>query len=414
VQDQQAKDAVEVALELKWMRPLRATLFGVSRPLTSHDEALLLQKVIESESISIQSPSQQQIIVPVQQGAVPQGQVLQSVLKLLNDQYLYQNRISSATGSGSQSVDALVKSLNDPYTVFFKPSSAKDFQTQLQGEVTGIGAQVEVKDGVLGIVSPLVGSPAEKAGLQPGDEIISVDGVSLNGLTYEDAVDHVRGPKGTTANLMIKRGSSEFTIAVVRDVVHISDYEISYKGSVAIVALHQFGQSADDEFRTRMQEVAAKQPTGIILDLRNNPGGLLDAAGVVVSTFLPDQSPFVLINTKDQSTPELTNGEPVIPAGIPLVVLVNRGSASAAEIVAGALQDAKRATIVGEKTFGKGTVQQVVPFDDGSSLKMTIAEWRTPKGRKIDGLGVDPDVSVTAIPGSDAPLERGLSILQGR
>jgi carboxyl-terminal processing protease len=406
------KNAAEVALEQKWARPLRPNMFGMNRTLSSADMKLLLAKVVRSQGVTVQSPTPTTIRINLDtlKNNPPKQDILQSVWNLLNDQYLYKDKLGS-TESGYSTVEGLVKSLNDPYTVFFKPANAKDFQTQLQGEVIGIGAQVEQKAGVLTIVAPLAGSPAEKAGLKPGDEILAVNGESLAGLSYEDGVSKVRGPKGTTANLHIRRNGDEMDVAVVRDLVRIEDLAISFRGDIAVVELHQFGQLTDDEFRAKMTELSAKHPRGIVLDLRNNPGGLLDAAGVVSSVFLPNRSPYVIIQTASDSSPELTQNDPIFGSDVPLVVLVNKGSASAAEIVAGALQDSKRATLVGEKTFGKGTVQQVVDFKDGSSLKMTIAEWHTPKGRKIDGIGLEPDVTMNQGGTGDAQLDRAVELI---
>jgi carboxyl-terminal processing protease len=273
---------------------------------------------------------------------------------------------------------------------------------------------VEQKDNVLVIVSPLPGSPAEKAGLLPGDEILSVNDESLLNLGYQDAVDKVRGPKGSTANLVIRRNGSEIKVPVVRDTVTIPDLEVVYQDNVAIVKLHQFGQLTDTDFLQQMQEVKKKNPRGVILDLRNNPGGLLDAAKVVAGAFLPDGSPYVNIYEAGVADPEVdkTEGTPIFGSDVPMVILVNKGSASAAEIVAGALQDAGRAKLVGEQTFGKGTVQQIFTFGDGSSLKMTIAEWKTPLGRKIDGIGVAPDITLAASETGDVQLDRAMGLLR--
>lgn len=406
-------EVVAVALEQKWMRAFRGSTFGLAQTLRLADEKSLLRKVVRSQqSVQVLSPSPQTIHVDLQTPtAVPNQKVMETVWDLLNTQYLYKDRIDSKE-AGYASVESMVNSLKDPYTVYFRPSSSQQFQTQLQGEVTGIGAQVEQKNGILIIVAPLANSPAMKAGLQPGDEILSVNDESLAGFSYEDAVAKVRGPKGSTAKLHIRRSGLEMDVSVVRDTIRIEDFTVEYKNSVAIVKLQQFGQITDSEFRAKMKEVAAKNPSGIVLDMRNNPGGLLDAAGVVASAFLPDGSPYVLIDMKTSDETDRTSGDPLFAASVPMVVLVNKGSASAAEIVAGALQDAGRAKLVGGQTFGKGTVQQLIEFSDGSSLKMTIAEWHTPKGRQIDGVGITPDFVVEASETGDAQLDRALGLLR--
>ncbi len=411
VRTPQQKRAVAVALEQRWLRPLRQTLFGWSRPLSLNDEHTMLHRL--AQDVLHIGPVPQTITVPITPAAVimPKQDVQQTVWDLLNRDYLYKDRIKGDE-TGFKAIEGMVDSLGDPYTTYMRPASARDFQTQIQGEVTGIGAQVEQKAGVLIIVAPLKGSPAEKAGLLPGDEILAADGLSLAGMSYQEAVDHVRGEKGSTVRLHIRRNGSEMDVSVVRDLIRLPDMEVSSQGDITVVTLHQFGQITDSDFRNQMQTVADQHPRGIILDLRNNPGGLLHAAGVVAGVFLPQGSAYVTINTRDQSVPELTEDPPLIDPAVRVVLLVNKGSASAAEIVAGALQDAGRATLVGEKTFGKGTVQQVVEFTDGSSLKMTIAEWRTPKGRKIDGIGIDPDYLVTATTENDAPMEKAIELLR--
>jgi carboxyl-terminal processing protease len=180
------------------------------------------------------------------------------------------------------------------------------------------------------------------------------------------------------------------------------------------VKLVQFGSLTEKELRSLMTDIQAEKPAGVILDLRNNPGGLLHAAQLVLSNFLPKGSSIATIAARSQKYDDVTEDEPTIASTVPVVVLVNGGSASASEIVAGALQDYKRATIVGEKTFGKGTVQQIVEFRDGSGLKMTIAEWLTPKGRKIDGVGVTPDVVIALSTDRDEQLLKAVSIIRER
>ncbi len=410
------KAAVSVMGEKKWMRAVSSTQFGFNQLLSPLEERQLLQKVMKDNSITILAPTPSTVTVHVDTQrtyAVPKLDLLQTVWNLLRNQYLYRSRLSDDE-AGYRAAEALVDSLKDPYTVFMRPTSAQDFQTQLKGEVTGIGAQVEEKAGILTIVAPLPGSPAEKAGLQAGDQILSVNGMSLKGLSYEESVRNVRGPKGSTALLHIGRNGTEFDVSVVRDTVIVKELEWSMNGSIGVVSLHQFGEISQQTFRSEMQKLALQNPRAIILDLRNNPGGLLDVAGIVAGTFLPDGTVFASINTGTGGSIEndTTSGSPIFGASIPMVVLVNKGSASAAEIVSGALQDAGRAKVVGEVTFGKGTVQQVLNFNDGSSLKMTIAEWRTPKGRKIDGIGVTPDFAVSAIAGQDAVMQKALDLLR--
>lgn len=405
--------AVALALERDWMRPLTPRFFGLSRLMHAKDARLLLSRAAKPDAAqTIKVP-----IVRIQgQGQttreVPKADVLQGVWNLLYDEYLYKDRIDGNKAADS-AIQGLVQSLHDPYTTYLPKSDYQNFQNQLKGEVEGIGAQVEQTGGILFIVAPLPGSPAEKAGLQAKDQVLKADGVDLTGKGFDEAVGKIRGPKGSSVVLHIRRAGVEFDVSVVRDLVKIADITVTTQDNVAIVKISQFGNGTDTDIRAKMAEVAKTHPRGIVVDLRNNPGGLLHAAGQVASAFLPKGSPYVIIASRADTQTEYTDQDPVVDASVPVVLLVNKGSASASEVVTGALQDAKRVKVVGEKTFGKGTVQQIEQFSDGSSLKLTIAEWHTPLGRKIDGVGIDPDETVVFQAGDrDAQLLRALDILR--
>ncbi|MBU1911526.1 S41 family peptidase, partial [Patescibacteria group bacterium] len=268
------------------------------------------------------------------------------------------------------------------------------------------------RNGILTIVSPLRSSPAERAGLKPNDEILKADGVDLTDMPFLDAVNHVRGPKGTTVELTIRRSGTELKIKVVRDEVKVPEIEITWQGKIALVKLMQFGKTTENELRGALEEVQSQGPSGVIVDLRSNPGGLLHAANLVISNFVPKGTKVAEIISRDGTRTDETTDMPTIRSDVPVVVLVNEGSASASEIVAGALQDYGRATVVGTKTFGKGTVQQIIRFNDESGLKITIAEWKTPDGRKIDGVGVRPDVAVEYKTERDEQMLKALEILR--
>lgn len=410
VKESAMQSAVQLAVEKNWMRPLAEKEFGVLKPLKGKEAILFLQRISRLQPVP---EGNIKITVPViKSKSLPKEDVLRTIYQLLDQDYLYHEKLD-APKAMDKSIDTFVKSLNDPYTVYMPPSQSVNFQNQLKGELEGIGANIEQTGGLLMIVSPLRGSPAEKAGLQPKDQVVSVDDVPLAGLTLDEAVSKIRGPKGTVVKLRIRREGSEFDVSVTREKITIPEVEITVQDNIGIVKILQFGQATDTTLRAKMQELAAKNVQGIVLDLRNNPGGLLHAAEVVSGFFLPKGSVYVTIAGRSGSEEEHTNAEPVIAATTELVVLVNAGSASASEIVAGALQDAGRGRVVGQKTFGKGTVQQVLQFTDGSSLKMTIAEWKTPKGNKIDGVGVMPDEVVTQEQGArDAQMLRAMEILR--
>lgn len=409
--------AVRVAVGRNWMSPIRDNLFGVRRMLTGSDARLLLRKVVGEEDVYQQVESNDTATIRVNYSSnerlmnLPKTQILESIWSMIEREFLFTDQIDTDEAAFN-AAEGLVNSLGDKYTTFMRPAKSKQFQSQINGEVTGIGAQVEHIDGILTIVTPIVGSPAEAAGLKPGDQILRVNGASLASLGFLEAVELVRGPKGSEVLLTIRRNGIEMEFSVVRDSISIPEDKISWQDNILVLQLTQFGRITQDSLRTQMEDMMKKSPKGIVLDLRNNPGGLLSAANKVVSVFTPKGTTVVRIKTRKDESEEVTFEEQIVPNNIPVVLLINEGSASASEIVAGALQDLGRATLVGSKTFGKGTVQQVLQFNDQSSLKMTIAEWFTPKKRKINGMGINPDIEVSEVDGRDEPLLRALEILR--
>ena len=409
--------AVRVAVDRNWMSPIRENLFGIRRVLTGSEARLLLRKVSGEQGAQDSTFQQSQPTIKVNLGQnkrlmnLPKTQILEALWSVIERDYLYTDKIDTDEAAW-KAAEGLVESLDDKYTTFMRPLRSKQFQAQIQGEITGIGAQVEYLDGILTIVSPLKGSPAEAAGLEPGDQVLKVDGEELSGLSFMEAVEKVRGPKGSKVKLTIRRNGFELDVDVVRDVIRVPDGEIKWHDDVVVVQLHQFGRVAQEELRPDMEEAMKQNPKGVVLDLRKNPGGLLSAANTVISIFLPEGTPYVQVRSRKDEKEVLTHGEQIVPNAVPMVVLINEGSASASEIVAGALQDTGRATVVGSKSFGKGTVQQVRQFSDSSSLKLTIAEWYTPNGTKIDGVGISPDIGVSEVDGRDAPLLKALELLR--
>lgn len=408
--------AAWVMIEKGWMEPLRATQFGPDRPLSGRDARLLLRKAF-GETVApdkTATDKTQTIVVRFKSKArtpLPNEDLLRTIWQLLTEQFLREENIDEEEAA-YRAAEAIVESVKDPYTTFLRPLPAKQFQNQIEGEVSGIGAQVEMKDGVLTIVAPLPGSPAEKAGVKPADQILKVDGVSIEDMSLLEATEKVRGPKGSSARFTIRRDGFEFDVTITRDIVRVPEIDISFQGRVAVVKLVQFGQLTERELRSLMVDIAKQQPTGVILDLRNNPGGLLHAASIVLGNFLPQGSAVAVIKGRNETFTEVTEDPPTIDPGTPVIVLVNKGSASASEIVAGALQDAKRARVLGEQTFGKGTVQQILEFRDGSGLKMTVAEWLTPSGRVIDGKGITPDIIQQPGEGRDEQMLKALELLR--
>lgn len=318
-----------------------------------------------------------------------------TVWEKLEDQYVDSDKINGETMVYG-SIKGLVDSLSDPYTVFMTPDETKEFSSSLEGTLEGIGAQLTVKDKKLIIVSPLKNSPAEKAGLLAGDIIDKIEGKPTSEMTLLDAVMNIRGEKGTTVIMTIIRESNEpFDVSIVRDSIDIESVTVEkLDGDLVYLGVNQFNDKTNDEFGKAISELILDEPKGLIVDLRFNGGGYLDIAVELLSYLLPSGTDAVLIKERGKEDNMLkTNGNPKL-LKTPLVVLVNESSASASEILAGAIQDHQRGIIMGAKTFGKGSVQQVDTFSDGSSIRMTIAKWFTPNGRTINEVGLIPDMIV--------------------
>ncbi len=404
------KKAVMNAVALQWMIPVRANYFGVTRPLKGSEALSLLQAVtgevpVEAKNLSVTIHGR-----PVQQVTLPKADLLTAIWQLLIRDYVKSEKINE-TEAAYAAAEAIVNSLGDPYTNFFRPAVATNFQEQLSGELSGIGAQVEDQSGSIVIIAPLPGSPAERAGLQTGDIILKADDHDLSGIGVERAVRFIRGEKGTVVRLTILRGGREISISVTRESITLPEITVSWQGDIAVVQLAQFGQTTEKQIRPILAAVQEKNPKGIILDLQNNGGGLLNAADIVMSNFLPRGSVVAKVKKPLSTEEELTEYEPTISSSTKVVVLVNKGSASASEIVAAALQDYKRATVIGSQSFGKGTVQEVLSFPDGEALKITIAEWLTPNNHAIDKKGVTPDILVDTMD-KTAALKRALDFLR--
>ena len=289
----------------------------------------------------------------------------------------------------------------DPHSSYMNAKQWADMQIQTKGEFGGLGLEVtEDRDtGVIKVISPIDDTPAARAGVKSGDLILSLDGKSVEGLTLNDAVDRMRGAPGTTITISVKREKIDKPIDVklTREVIHLQVVKSSLMGDVGYIRMSSFNEESDPKLREAIEKLKAESKgnlRGVVFDLRNNPGGLLDQAVDVCQDFIPDGE---IVSTRARH-PEDSNrwdakGTDLID-GIPLVVLINGGSASASEIVAGALQDHRRAVIVGTRSFGKGSVQTVIPMQNDGAIRLTTARYYTPSGRSIQGLGIAPDVPV--------------------
>ncbi|MEK7074515.1 MAG: S41 family peptidase, partial [Patescibacteria group bacterium] len=294
-------------------------------------------------------------------------------------------------------IQGLVRAVGDPHTEFLPPVEAKQFQEDIKGSFGGIGAEIGMRKGLLTIIAPLKGNPAEKAGLKAGDKILKIDATIATDLSLDEAVRLIRGPRGTSVKLLIVRDGfdkpKEYT--VTRDVIHVQIVETEKKSDrIFVIKLHQFTENAGLEFRKAVREFHASGSKKLIVDLRNNPGGFLTVSVDIASWFVPAGDVVARERFSDGSEDTYRSNGYGLLEHIPTVVLINEGSASASEILSGALRDLRHIPLIGAKSYGKGSVQEVEDLPGSSSLKITIAKWLTPNGIEIDGKGLDPDIIV--------------------
>lgn len=316
-------------------------------------------------------------------------------------------------------VQGLVYALGDPYSLYFPPKAADDFAKDLAGELEGIGAEVGIKNQILTIISPLPDTPAQKAGLRPGDKILQINEEITLGMDVNTAVSKIRGKAGTEVVLLIERegGGEPQEIKIIRAKISVPSLTFEMKNDdVGYFRVLQFNEDTQKQFDKGIKEFLSKGGKKIILDLRNNPGGYLDQSIKMASEWI-EKGVIVSEKGNDGNNKDHLSLGGARLSNIKTVVLINHGSASASEIVAGALQDAQKATILGMKTFGKGSVQDFEMFPDGSALKLTVAEWYTPSGRNINKEGIAPDVEVIEEwdkekVGEDVMVEKAMELLK--
>lgn len=287
-----------------------------------------------------------------------------------------------------------VAATGDPYTSYLTAEQAKKLNDDLQGTLSGIGAEIAIKNSQLTVVAPIDDSPAQKAGLRPGDQIRAIDGKDTTGVPLDEAVSKIRGKEGTAVKLSIlRRGVQPIETTITRALIQVKSVKWSVREGVGIIELSRFGNDTDKLLAQAVSELKQQGVTKYVLDLRNNPGGFLNTSVDVTGYFISNKV-VVEERRKGKQIEKLSTSSRAELEGAPLVVLINEGSASASEIVAGALQDHGAAKIVGEKSFGKGSVQEISDLSGNAQIKITVAHWFTPKGRSIDKAGIKPDITV--------------------
>lgn len=318
-------------------------------------------------------------------------------------------------------ISGMVESLGDPYTVFFPPVETKSFNEEISGQIEGVGMEIGIKDDVLTVIAPVKGTPAYRAGIKAGDKILKIDKTITDKLSSEEAVNLIRGKKGTSVTLTLLRAGVKdpFDISVVRDVINLPTVDTETKGDVFIIHLYSFSAISPDLFRNALRDFVQGGSPKLIIDLRGNPGGYLEAAQDMASWFLPAGKVIVQEDFRNSQDNQVfrSKGYNIFNDQLKLVILIDGGSASASEILAGALHDQGIATLVGSQSFGKGSVQELVDITDDTQLKVTIAKWLTPNGISISHQGLTPDVIVKfdedafKKDGTDTQLQKALEIL---
>lgn len=320
-------------------------------------------------------------------------------------------------------IKGMVASVEDPYTFFLTPEENKQTKDDLGGKFEGIGAQLGLKDNRIIIIAPLKKSPAEVSGIKPGDYINKVDDVLIINWTLSQTVSKIRGPKNTKVKLTLERNGKEIEVVIVRQQIIVSSVEVSYEKNIAILKVNQFGDNTNDEWNKAVKDIknkwSNKQVNGMVLDLRDNPGGYLESSVYLASEFLPLGKLIVKQEATLYGDKEYRVSKIGLLMEIPMIVLINKGSASASEILAGALRDHERAQLVGEKSFGKGSVQEALDLSEGAGLHVTVAKWVLPNGDWINSKGIEPKIKVvneikdgnTITKETDKQLEKAIELL---
>ncbi|MBD3238447.1 MAG: PDZ domain-containing protein [Candidatus Moranbacteria bacterium] len=327
-------------------------------------------------------------------------QDLNQALTVLDKKYIKELPDKEQLKQGA--IGGLVDSLDDPYTLYLNQEESQDFLTDMEGSFEGIGAEIGIRDEIITVIAPLDGMPAQKAGLKAGDKILKIDDQSTADMNLDEAVKNIRGPKGTKVKLTLYRednGAEPLEIEIERATIDIKSVEWELKENVAYIKISGFLEDTEEEFAQAAQEIRESEAEKIILDLRNNPGGYLNTAVDLAGYFLEKGS---LVVEEDYGEDNQARNRKDFATGdeelldYPIVVLINKGTASAAEILAGSIRDNRGVKLIGEKSFGKGSVQELEPLESGGSIKVTVANWLTPDGVNLNEDGLTVDIEVKA------------------
>lgn len=318
-------------------------------------------------------------------------------LNVLNEKFVPTTASSTTPDDDKKvygAIEGLVAAYGDPYTTFFPPKEAEAFEEEVRGDFGGIGIEIDIKDKMLTVIAPLKNTPADRAGLKAGDAILRIDKKFTAGMDIDEAISLIRGPKGTKVTLTVKQNGETHDVEIVRDTIVVPTIDTKLRDDgVFVISLYNFSANSPTLFRNALREFILADTDKLVLDLRNNPGGYLEAAIDMASYFLPAGKTVVVEDggVKAHQKIHKSAGYNIFNSNLKMAVLINGGSASAAEILAGALSEQGVATLVGEKSYGKGSVQELVNITPDTALKVTIAKWLTPKGHSLSANGLDPE-----------------------
>lgn len=400
-EDAKSRGLIYKAIDLDVMRPETLSHFGANSYLTRLETAELLYNV--NAEIDNGSNTQSVVITMGSSGKKTNEEIFDEVWSIIHDSSLYIDNVQDDELMDS-AIEGMVGYLNDTYAIYYPPDETGNFLDPLEGSLEGIGVEVNKDEatGYILVVNPLKNNPAEKAGLKPGDFITQVDGQDIKDMSLDKGIALIKGPAGTEVVLTILRGEETLQVSVTREKINLQSVYVSKKDGYLILEIDSFGSNTVLEFEKAMENNYNDETKGLIIDLRGNPGGYLDTALDLLGYFLPEDQTLIYEQSINSLDKEKSKG-PATYKDIPLAVLVDKYSASSSEIFAGALQDYQRAVIIGETTYGKGTVQEFSQFYNNSSFKLTVAEWFTPLKNKVNGVGITPDIVLPNTDG-DAPV----------
>lgn len=367
-----------------------AAMIGSSLLTMTITASDVVQQWFEPQNKQVQSPSKQPTVKQPTSGL--KLDKIKKAYDILRTSYVEQvNEDDLINGA----INGMLKTLEDPYTVYLDPEAAQQFQESLESSFEGIGAEVNMQNGRVTIVAPIKGAPAEKAGLRPKDQILFVNGINLEGMTLYEAVSKIRGPKGSKAQLVVSRPGvpNPIEIVVVRAEIPIETVYSKTFDDYGYIQITQFNIETAQDFKKQLQSLEEKGIKGLVIDVRDDPGGLLEIVVEIAQELVPAQKPILQVEGRTGEGRKFYS-DLNEPKPYPIVVLINGGSASASEILAAALKESAGYPLIGETTFGKGTVQRTESMSDGSNIKLTIAKWLTPNGNWIHEKGIKPDIAV--------------------